>query len=1135
MRKQISEFLTQKSTELISKSVNIDITAEAIEGNILRGIELSGVEIILPSGDSVHADKVQIEYDILSVIRQRSNKIHQLKIIRPVINLIAKPERPVRSSDINLNFTFPLLLINRLEIIDGCLLSGGAIMIDTFSLLANLNFRTNRAWLQIRKLSCLLPIFGGQVQNIQGLIDVHNNIIKMSDFKINSNLASADFDAKVDLAKRIIDLKTKKADVLLKAVDKNNDGKVILDGSLSVSFLKSDWIISEVKSDFSYQTQNLTIQKNLIPDGNGKIIIKDSIVALDFRSLMNDSVGDSDIKLISNIYFNPISYRGQLSFTNLPISLTKDKINYLNGIADFKGFSTDSIDINIFAASTSPQIDSISAQAKLRQGKIILEQLRIKEKTNILNATGYGRFAAKRTEFDINLNFTDFSLKFLSEVINELGLSEISMAGVLNGNLNISHNGSMVASRGMINVKDGNYTDWQVNQLLLEHDIENLSRLAGKIKISADSIVWSDNKFEHFDIVIDNNNLFIEIENWQDKSLVAEGMLAVNGETIECLIDSLQIIGLEHTFNNTKTFRIGKTDSHLYLKDLSLVFGTGTLSIDIVKEYDLQLKIELSAQEIDLYDISDFMKFDYAMNGIINLNIRSSELNSSVDIELSGYNITVPMALLNSNNHRFNNQAPITLKSIRGDFALRESVFTINKIDLIRDIDTSKIHGSIHLNGQPIEQLPLDIDITFADPGAWLFFFLKQTIDLREGKIYGQGRVKGSLQAPDLSGEVLITDGNLYLVPTKTPCQDVMARLTFSKLNINIEELQGKVGPGSISAQGFVKLLEFTKVDTLSIQVVFKDAPFRPDKDIFAIASGNINIDLREDNNIREKTPLSLAGDIRIKEALITTEFETSTSVSNGEEEDISFNLKITGERDIWLRNRMCDIELNADLNVFSQDKNNVYSGAFTAIQGNFYYFDHTLKLTKGLLTFDNISEFNPELDISAELTTRQIEVQPGQFERMKIILALTGRLKEPIFVFSSDPPYLTQNDIISYLTFNVTWQEMTASESRELFTSALSGKLIGYFERELTKRIRNLIYLDYLWIESGLMSGNGAKVTVGKYISPKLYFTYEYDITGNVYDIFRIEYYLTKSHEVIGEHDKDGRYKLKYQYKIRY
>ncbi|MCX8015390.1 MAG: translocation/assembly module TamB, partial [candidate division WOR-3 bacterium] len=249
----------------------------------------------------------------------------------------------------------------------------------------------------------------------------------------------------------------------------------------------------------------------------------------------------------------------------------------------------------------------------------------------------------------------------------------------------------------------------------------------------------------------------------------------------------------------------------------------------------------------------------------------------------------------------------------------------------------------------------------------------------------------------------------------------------------------------------------------------------------------------------------------------------------------INFNLKIFGERDIWLRNRMADVEFACDLNIISSDEIPIFSGKLNAIQGNLYYLDHILRLTKGEINFDNTTEINPLLDISAELLTRPIKVPNGQTERIKIILTLNGRLKEPIFTFSSDPAYLSESDIITYLTFNVTWQEMTASELRETFTTTVSNKLLGYFERELTKRVRNFIYVDYLWFESGLIGKTGTKITVGKYLGRHLYLTYQYNISGTANDVFRLEYYITKEHQLLGERDEESRYNLKYLYKIRY
>ncbi|MEM2106713.1 MAG: translocation/assembly module TamB domain-containing protein, partial [Candidatus Bathyarchaeia archaeon] len=161
---------------------------------------------------------------------------------------------------------------------------------------------------------------------------------------------------------------------------------------------------------------------------------------------------------------------------------------------------------------------------------------------------------------------------------------------------------------------------------------------------------------------------------------------------------------------------------------------------------------------------------------------------------------------------------------------------------------------------------------------------------------------------------------------------------------------------------------------------------------------------MKTTNAFRGENLIVISGDITIKEALITKEFESSLSLPSKNTQNIYLNLKITGERDIWLRNQMCDIEFSANLNIFNQDDNQIYSGSLTALQGNFYYLDHTLKISKGEIIFDNISELNPHLDINAELATRQIQIQPDQTERIKIILSLTGRLNEPTFKFYSDP-----------------------------------------------------------------------------------------------------------------------------------
>lgn len=1131
MNKQISEFLTQKSTEFISKLIKAEITAEKIEGNILKGIVLSKVKIIFPTGDSLYVEQVEIDYDFLSIIRQRGNKVRRLKIVRPIICITSKLK--TSTNNINLNLALPLLLINHLEIHNGCLISDNQSVLDSFSILANLNLRPNRANLLIKRLSFFMPGLANRIQNIQGRIALQNNIVNLSNFTMRSALASLDFDAQVNLNIQSIDLTIKNADVDLTAFNNNNSGQMRFSGAASVGFLPTKWTITNITSDINYQTKNLSIQNNPIPDGKGKFHCQENNLTVNYQALANDSMGRSESSLLADIYFNPLSYKGQLTFINIPIRIKGNQFNYLHGNANFNGIKTDSIDIKIVASSSSPQIESITAQAKLRKGQIILENLRIKDKSNILDVNGQGRLMTGRKEFNLTLLFSNFSLSLLADVLNNFSHTEIDLNGIANGSAAFTSYGNIIASSANINIKNGAYDKLQFNQLNLKYQLEDITKLNGEIALSGDNISWPGNNLTRLEYIQEQDKFSLQIDNLKNNSLIAHGKLMTEAKNINCFCDSLQIINNTDIIRTTQPFSLGFTDEHLYIKNFSLVIGAGVLSCDISKKPTSPLVVSLVANQLDLSIISSILNLKHPLKGALNLNLTTSNNPLLYNVSFSVNDAIFPITTYSDN--LINHQSPVNLKLINGSFGISDTSVSIDEIAIVYQTDTSKIKGKVLLNHLPVNQLPLDLNIAFADPGPWIFFFLKNVVDLREGKIYGQGKIQGTLQEPVLSGEISITDGNLYIVPTRTLCDSISAQLTFAGRQINITDINGKVGPGSINAQGFVKLLAFTKVDTISIQTTFRDAPFRPEKDIFVIATGNLNIDHRPDNKIRPKIPLALAGDIQIKEALITTEFEASPSATTSEPDNIDFNLKISSARDIWLRNRMCDVELSANLNIFRQEKNVVYSGELNALQGKLYYLDHTLTITKGMLIFDNESEFNPELDISAELQTRKIQVLPGQFERMKIVLALTGRLKEPVFVFSSDPPYLTENDIISYLTLNVTWQEISAFESRELLTNAIGGKLLGYFERELAKQIRNLVFLDYLWIESGLLSGNGAKVTVGKYISPKLYFTYEYDITGNIYDIFRLEYYITKSHEVIGEHDQDGRYKLKYQYKIRY
>ena len=1131
---QISKYLTQKSTQLLSKSLKAEITAHEIKGNLFTGLALSDVKIKFSTGDSFYATSIKANYDLLSIIFRKAKNVKGVKITKPTIYLSSKPSPQQQTTKLNLPTALPLLFVNRIEIQNGGVYYNEKPILDSFSIKANFNLRPSGGHCTIDTLSFSLLERNIRVSNLQGSIDLSGKTLLLQNIKIKSIRSSINLDGKVDLEKNEVSLEIKNGQIDLNDFSKH-EGQFRINTAISANLTSNKWQLSSIRGNLDYHNFNFKIHNIFVPDGKGVFTFYDTMIKINHVSAKHDSNNKSQINFDGNLFIKNYSYRGKATFTNFTFPLNNLDIP-IDGALDVNGIRIDSLDLNLIGSSKNPEIESISAQASLRKGKFIVKKWRIKDHTSLLNINGYGSTANGLKPLDYNFEFFNFSLRLVSEIINKYSLNEISLTGFVNGAGRIYSENNHIAASGKINIKKGQVSEIQYQKLNLLFDLKNIAKLSGNVIFSAESILLNNNQLARLDFSLNDSTFLLKTNNWQGDSLIASGQLNFNARNFDCFIDSFNIIGNNYILHNTKKFSLGQKDRQFYLRNFSLAINGGTLALDLITNLKTKPILDLKCNQIDLQKISDIIQLQTPVAGIVNLSAINTAENTDYAIKLSAYDLKIPIALLKKNTQRtLNNQQDINLKFLEGSCLLTESNLKINSLNLVHEQDTSKIDGTISIKQNPIEESPLDLNITFANPGAWVFFFLKSILEFSGGNINGQGQISGNLENPVMSGEVKISDATIFIVSTKTLCDKVSATLTFDHQTIVLKDLVGKTETGKINANGFTKLNTFTQVDTLSYKIEFQDAPITMQKEVFAIGSGNVSVDYKPKTNTHPGNPLRLSGDIAIREALLTSEFSSSTSLSAGANQSVNFNLKITGERDIWLRNRDADVELSCDLNMISLDKNTIFSGQLQALQGNLYYLDHILKLTRGVITFDNTTELNPSLDISAELATRPIKINQNQTERVKIIMTLTGNLKEPHFVFSSDPPYLSDSDIISYLTFNVTWQNMTSSELRDNFTTALSQKLLGYFEREATKRIRNLVYLDYLWIESGLLTGYGARVAVGKYIGPKLYFTYEYDISGNVYDIFRLEYYLTKSHELVGEHDNEGRYNLKYQYKIRY
>ncbi|MGQ9679118.1 MAG: translocation/assembly module TamB domain-containing protein, partial [bacterium] len=469
----------------------------------------------------------------------------------------------------------------------------------------------------------------------------------------------------------------------------------------------------------------------------------------------------------------------------------------------------------------------------------------------------------------------------------------------------------------------------------------------------------------------------------------------------------------------------------------------------------------------------------------------------------------------------------LNLKYLRGELIANRNGGRLEELEFVSREDTSRVKGDFTWSWEKGFRLEgAQLDFSLVDPGGWIFEVTKPYVEVAEGMIFGKINVDWQPDRLTLSGRARVTQGVMKIPAIATTVEAVEAEMTFQEDRVVFEKLSGKSVRGVVTVGGVVDLDPAGEVDSIVFKTHFTGVSAIPLPGVYAIGRGEIDITWH-----RGDERAFISGDVVVDEALVAIGFGPQNGL--GSTSSIDYDLRIRAERGVWLRNRESDIELGVDLIIRRVgDDELIFSGELASRQGNIYYLDHILRVTEGKLRFENVSQFDPRLDIIAELP---ISRNGKNDQPEKIILSLTGTLSEPSFGFRTEPPIWDESQILSYLSLNVTMDEISALEQKELLSRLLSERLLGYFQTQVAKKVRDFVSLDYLELETGILSGQGARVTVGKYVGRNMYVSYTQNFTNELNPAFVVEYYLNRRNELIAERSAEGRYSLRYRFKLRF
>ena len=383
------------------------------------------------------------------------------------------------------------------------------------------------------------------------------------------------------------------------------------------------------------------------------------------------------------------------------------------------------------------------------------------------------------------------------------------------------------------------------------------------------------------------------------------------------------------------------------------------------------------------------------------------------------------------------------------------------------------------------------------------------------GSLTGNLILSGSITSPELAGKMVLKTGGVYIETFGKEYRGVFVSMLFRDKKVEIPDIRIEASNGYLKGSGSVQLTGF-KPESLQLSFHLYKFPFEKGDIFEGIFDGSLEVSGAFPDNIL------VAGDLYVEEGYAYLSFGKSGGSGRMRPNPLRLNIRIRADRRIFLVNELADMEFSTDLTIVKQDPVTVLiSGKLDVIKGTFLYLDRIFIIQEGSIIFNNEPEINPTLNLQGETVIN---------DTIFIDLHVTGSLKTPGIQLTSNPP-LPEEDIISLLSFGKLLSEAPLTiRDISLMKSRALNLAEGLISKELQKRLR----INELELRTGL-AGENPRVTVGLYLSPRVYFKYAHSFEVLEKDVYQVKYFIKRNMAIYGERDKEGEISIGIEARYRF
>jgi translocation and assembly module TamB len=374
----------------------------------------------------------------------------------------------------------------------------------------------------------------------------------------------------------------------------------------------------------------------------------------------------------------------------------------------------------------------------------------------------------------------------------------------------------------------------------------------------------------------------------------------------------------------------------------------------------------------------------------------------------------------------------------------------------------------------------------------------------------------GAAHGPDIAGTVDVVDAALATPDLPVGLQHCNGTLSLTKDRINITQLKGNMGGGTLVAQGGVALRPSIQFD---MGVVARDVRMLYPQGMRESINANIRL-------TGSPQAALLGGNVNLADLSFTPAFDLSNFIdqltggveappSQGFTQNVALNLAVQSSNNVNLVSRTLSVGGSANLQVRGTVAEPIILGRANLTGGDIILNGNRFVLTGGTIQFVNPSVTQPVANLT--LTT--------SIQQYNISLRFEGPVDQLRTQYSSDPA-LPSADIIHLLAFGQTTEASAANATPA--NQAAETLVANQVSSQVTSRISKVAGISQLSINPVLAGGSsqgpaGANITVQQRVTGNLFVTFSTNVQTTQGQTIQGQYQVSPRVAVSATRDPNG------------